>query len=68
MTGTRNPTCDRVPGAHDPVKSADAGARRGPDSHRVAVGHDPVGRDVKDQRTGERTNPTPTAPVDHSPE
>ncbi len=47
-------------------------ARRcGPNSYRdarVAAGHDPVVPDAKDQRTGERAEPTPTAPVDHPPE
>ncbi|MEV5435129.1 hypothetical protein AB0K80_03700 [Streptomyces sp. NPDC052682] len=34
-------------------------------AHRIAGGHAPARRDAKDQRTGERTEPTPAAPVDH---
>ncbi|GAA2489965.1 hypothetical protein GCM10023100_44660 [Actinocorallia cavernae] len=55
-------------GLRDPVDRAAARVAFGCGLYRDAVLHDPVVRDPKDQRTGERTEPAPTAPVTHSAE
>lgn len=63
------PPFDRDLGLCDPVdREAAARVAFGCGSYRDVVVHDPVVRDPKDQITGERTEPAPTAPVTHSAE